>query len=111
MTSTGYMDRETSFSMDFGTLRAALYDDADCHGTIDSDTKFLYVGDTAVAANTLGITITSSTPKLVIEIGADASAAKQTSRMLTGLRVCFPIAATAMAITQTKVCTETFVVR
>jgi hypothetical protein len=58
MTSFHYMDREDpTHSMDFGTLRAALYDDADCHGTIDSDTKFLYVGDTAVSFVNLQVTL------------------------------------------------------
>lgn len=37
-----FMDREASLSMDFGTLKAELYTDSDCDGTIDSDTNFLY---------------------------------------------------------------------
>ena len=39
------MDRETSHSMNFGTLRAALHADSDCWATTDADTKFLVEGN------------------------------------------------------------------
>jgi len=106
MTGYGYMEREQQYSMDFGNLRAALYDDEDCHGTITADTNLLFIGETAVSS-----TITTSAPVAVIEIDGDTSSDSKTSRVLTGLKVCFPIDAVGMDITKTQVCTATFSVQ